>query len=264
MALTGRHSRLSALVRWRRRTDAWVAGHLAWARAGVAVVGLLVLVAAAFVFSGATTVSGRGIALPPTPPSPAAPGADRSPPASTRASSAPAAPTAAASPTGCAATSEHGAGGTVPVHICIPAIGVDADILQVGLNADRTIEVPPLDEVSLAGWYKYSPAPGVLGPSIILGHVDSARYGKGVFFDLGRLHRGDRFSLRRADGMLATFRVDRVAQYPKSAFPTQTVYGNTAGAAIRLITCGGSFDPAAGSYEDNIVAFGTLVSLRPG
>ncbi len=65
----------------------------------------------------------------------------------------------------------------------------------------------------------------------------------------------------RADGMLATFRIDKVAEYPKSRFPTQAVYGNTADAAIRLITCGGQFDPSAGSYLDNIVAFGSLVSL---
>ena len=55
--------------------------------------------------------------------------------------------------------------------------------------------------------------------------------------------------------------VDRVEQVSKSSFPTQAVYGNTAGAAIRLITCGGTFDAGSGNYEDNIIVFGSLVSL---
>ena len=133
--------------------------------------------------------------------------------------------------------------------------------MRLGLNADRTVQVPPLSQVGVAGWYEYSPAPGQVGPSVILGHVDSAQYGKGVFFDLGRLRAGDRFALTRADGRVARFRVDRVEQVSKSSFPTQAVYGNTAGAAIRLITCGGTFDAGSGNYEDNLIVFGSLVSL---
>ncbi len=134
--------------------------------------------------------------------------------------------------------------------------------MQLGLNADRTVQVPPLSQVSVAGWYKYSPAPGLLGPSVILGHVDSATAGRGVFFDLGRPRSGDKISMLRADGMIARYRVTRVAQIPKSSFPTAQVYGDTNDAEIRLITCGGQFDASAGSYLDNIIAFGSLVSLR--
>ncbi|MDQ6851711.1 MAG: class F sortase, partial [Actinomycetota bacterium] len=169
---------------------------------------------------------------------------------------------AAPSSRGCTKSAANGAGGTVPIRICIPAIGVDAGVMQLGLNTDRTVQVPPLSQVSVAGWYKYSPAPGLLGPSVILGHVDSATAGRGVFFDLGRLHSGDKISMLRADGMIARYRVTRVAQIPKSSFPTAQVYGDTNAAEIRLITCGGQFDASAGSYLDNIIAFGSLVSLR--
>lgn len=163
---------------------------------------------------------------------------------------------------GCTKTPVNGVSGATPIRICIPAIGVDASVMQLGLNADRTIATPPLSQVSVAGWYKYSPAPGVVGPSVILGHVDSAQAGRGVFFDLGLLHSGDKLSMVRADGMIAKYRVTRVAEIPKTQFPTQEVYGNTADAVIRLITCGGKFDAAAGSYNDNIIAFGKLVSLH--
>ena len=88
-----------------------------------------------------------------------------------------------------------------------------------------------------------------------------AKYGKGVFFDLSHLVAGNTVTFFRADGKIAVYRVDKVEQYPKSSFPTQEVYGNTARPTMRLITCGGQFDPQARSYLDNIIVFGTIVSL---
>ena len=65
----------------------------------------------------------------------------------------------------------------------------------------------------------------------------------------------------RADGSTAVFRVSRVQTFPKEAFPTDAVYGNLDHPGLRLITCG-SFDRAARSYVDNIVAFADLVGTR--
>lgn len=152
---------------------------------------------------------------------------------------------------------------SLPTHLAIPAIGVDSDLIQLGLNPDGSVQTPPFEPVSHAGWYTGSPTPGQLGPSVILGHIDSAKYGPGVFFKLGALHKGDTIAVTRADRTVATFRVDAVAEYPKSHFPTTTVYGNTDHAALRLITCGGQFNFSERSYEDNIVAFASLVSSRP-
>jgi hypothetical protein len=42
------------------------------------------------------------------------------------------------------------------------------------------------------------------------------------------------------------------------------VYGPTSGAQLRLITCGGPFDAATGSYLDNIVAFARLSAVSSG
>jgi sortase (surface protein transpeptidase) len=150
-----------------------------------------------------------------------------------------------------------------PLHLDIPSIGVSTELLQLGLNADRTVQVPPLGRHSAAGWYRYSPTPGQLGPSVILGHVDSAAYGPAVFFRLGAIRPGDLVDVRRADATVAVFRVDRVVSYPKDHFPTLAVYGNTDNAALRLITCGGRFDFSTHNYESNIVAYASLVSSHP-
>lgn len=152
---------------------------------------------------------------------------------------------------------------SAPTHVDIPAIGVASDLLQLGLNPDHSVQVPPLDKDSRAGWYRYSPAPGQLGPSVILGHVDSAEYGPGVFFKLGALRPGNMLSITRSDHTVAVFRVDRVVSYPKDHFPTLEVYGNTDHAALRLITCGGKFDLSSHNYLSNIVAYASLISSRP-
>ncbi len=150
-----------------------------------------------------------------------------------------------------------------PLRLDIPAIGVSSDLLQLGLNPDHTVQVPPLGRDSRAGWYRYSPTPGQLGPAVLLGHVDSAEYGPGVFFRLGALRPGDTLTVTRADHNAAVFRIDRVVSYPKDHFPTLEVYGNTDHAALRLITCGGKFDLSTHNYENNIVGYASLISSHP-
>jgi sortase (surface protein transpeptidase) len=185
-----------------------------------------------------------------------------SPAASTTQASA---PVAGAAGTASSTSASHAPQGPVlprstPVSLKIPAIGVTSSLLQLGLNKDRTVQVPPLSKDSKAGWYTGSPTPGELGPSLLLGHVDSAEYGPGVFFKLGALHQGDTVDVTRADSTVAVFRIDRVASFPKDHFPTLEVYGDTSNAQLRLITCGGKFDFSARSYESNIVVFASLLS----
>lgn len=148
-----------------------------------------------------------------------------------------------------------------PVAIEIPAIGVRSSLVSLGLNADGTVEVPSGASYDRAGWYKYSPTPGSVGPAVILGHV-SGGGNASVFFRLGDLRPGNRVTVSRRDGSVAVFEISRVRHYPKNRFPTELVYGNTDDAALRLITCGGSFNFSTGHFVDNVIAFGTLVGSR--
>lgn len=145
---------------------------------------------------------------------------------------------------------------SVPVRLQITSIGVDSRLMDLGLQDDGTMEVPPSGFP--AGWYDGAPTPGELGPAIIAGHVDWK--GPGVFYNLHNLLPGDRVTVTRKDGSTPVFRVTRVEQFPKNRFPTKTVYGNIDHAGLRLITCGGTFNSQSGHYEDNIVAFADLVS----
>jgi sortase (surface protein transpeptidase) len=146
---------------------------------------------------------------------------------------------------------------SVPVRVQIPAIGVDSELIELGLQADGTMEVPA--EGFPAGWFTGAPTPGEQGPAVLAGHVDWGG-SPGVFYDLRKVVAGDEITVSRADGSTAVFRVSEVGQYPKDAFPTAAVYADLDHAGLRVITCGGDFDHAAHSYEDNTVVFADLIA----
>jgi hypothetical protein len=143
-----------------------------------------------------------------------------------------------------------------PQAVVIPKIGVAAPLIRLGLQPNRRMQVPK--DYSEAGWYTGGPRPGELGPAVIAGHVDSKR-GPAVFYRLRELRQGDSVVVRYSGGLQVRFRVERTERHPKGTFPTGRVYGDTAGAKLRLITCGGEFDRASGHYRDNVIAFASAV-----
>ncbi len=144
---------------------------------------------------------------------------------------------------------------SAPTAINVPALGIQSILTRLDRNPDGTVEVPT--SFHTAGWYEHSVTPGQIGPTVILGHVDSTS-GPGIFYRVGALHPGDTVAVTRADGKTVTFVITGVRQYSKTAFPTLDVYGNTPVPTIRLVTCGGAFDSATHHYLSNIVAYGEL------
>ncbi|MEV7553029.1 class F sortase [Amycolatopsis sp. NPDC089917] len=146
-----------------------------------------------------------------------------------------------------------------PVSIDVPKIEAKSSLVPLGLNADNTVEVPPVTQPMQAGWYENGPTPGEVGPSVILGHVDGNKQ-KGIFFRLKELAPGDKISIARKDGTTAEFAVTKVDRVAKDKFPTDAVYGDTTEPELRLITCGGVFDKASRNYLDNIIVFARLIA----
>jgi sortase (surface protein transpeptidase) len=179
------------------------------------------------------------------------------------------APGAAAAGAGVTAA-RHGRGGpgTAPlprsaaVSLRIPAIGVNARVISLGLDASGGVAVPSLDTPFLTSWYDRGSAPGQDGPAVLLGHVDSAAVGPAVFYRLGDLARGDLVYVTRKDHRTAVFRVTAVAVYPEQDFPTKQVYGFTPRPTLRLITCGGDFDERTHLYLDRTIVFAVYAGQR--
>jgi sortase (surface protein transpeptidase) len=169
--------------------------------------------------------------------------------------------TAAPTPAGVPAARPMAA--SAPVRIEIPVLGVSAPVMRLGLTTSGTVQVPPLANHDLAGWYDGSVTPGQAGSAVLLGHVDSYT-GISVFFFIKTLRPGDRIKIIRANGSAGIFAVDGVQRAAKVSFPTASVYRNTRYPALRLVTCGGPFDAASGQYLDNIIVYAHLVSAQRG
>ena len=141
-----------------------------------------------------------------------------------------------------------------PVSLEVPDINLNTDLITLGKNDDGTLQVP--ERYDVAGWYKYSPTPGEIGPAVIAGHVDNY-LGAAVFFYLKDLQQGQSIYVNRTDGSRVRFTVDRVELVDQQDFPTARVYGNINYAGLRLITCGGDFDPLTGHYLGNTIVYAT-------
>ncbi len=146
---------------------------------------------------------------------------------------------------------------SVPTNISIPSVNIDYPIITVGLDTAGAIQLPPVLSWN-TGWYNGSPTPGQIGPSIIVGHVDSYQ-NISVFWRLRYVQPGALIYIKRTDGTTVTFKVTDLKQFDQSAFPTAEVYGNIKYPGLRLITCGGTFDSQSASYSQNTVVFATIV-----
>jgi Sortase domain len=144
----------------------------------------------------------------------------------------------------------------IPTKIDIPTLGVHAAVVALGRNPDGSLQVP--QRFDTVGWYTETSRPGDPGPAVLAGHVDSYQ-GAAVFFRLNQLRPGDLVTVWSDTGP-KRFRVESMASFAKDKFPVDAVFGPVPDTALRLVTCGGSFDRAKGSYRDNIVIYATEVA----
>jgi hypothetical protein len=151
---------------------------------------------------------------------------------------------------------------SVPVAIRIPRIGVRARVIPLGLDRTGGPAVPSLTTPFLTSWFDKGVTPGQRGTAAIYGHVDAAKVGPAVFYRLGALRPGDSVYVALRDRRIGTFKVYAVALYPKAGFPAATVFRYTSWPTLRLITCGGPFDPVTHHYLGNVVVYATYVGQR--
>jgi sortase (surface protein transpeptidase) len=141
-----------------------------------------------------------------------------------------------------------------PAFVSVPAVNISARLQPLHLDAKGRLVAP---DYGIAGWYAAGPEPGEPGPAVIAGHLDS-KVGPDTFFRLGLVRPGQRIRVGLTDGTKLVFRVTEIKQFSRDNFPTKRVYGATDKPELRLITCAGDYDHAAGHYQDNLVVFAVL------
>jgi sortase family protein len=139
-----------------------------------------------------------------------------------------------------------------PVHVRLPALGVDAPVTPVGVDDRGRMDVP--FDIRTVGWYRFGPGPGATtGSAVLSGHVDDRDQGYGAFHRLGDLAPADPIAVDLADGGVVSYRVAAVTRVPKGDLPVDEVFARTGAPRLTLVTCGGPFDDDAHAYTENVV-----------
>ncbi|PPA70127.1 class F sortase [Jeotgalibacillus proteolyticus] len=143
-----------------------------------------------------------------------------------------------------------------PAAISIPALNIEAPIIEMGILDDGAMEVP--ENVDEVGWFKPGIKPGDVGNAVLAGHVDSYD-GPAIFFELRSLEPGDEIIVTAEDGEALTFSVKALESYPTDGAPIKEIFGPSSSKGLNLITCTGSFNRETGQYPDRLVVYTELV-----
>ncbi|MFJ3585254.1 class F sortase [Streptomyces sp. NPDC090127] len=152
-----------------------------------------------------------------------------------------------------------------PRRVEIPSLGITAPVVGRGLDQGGAIDPPPFEMPHSVGWFRSGTQPGAVGAALFVGHVDTETR-PAVFYGLSAARPGATVRVTRTDGSVAEFTIDDVRVFPRDRFDARKVYGqHQAGRAeLRLITCGGTFDRASGTYTANVVVSAYLTGTGTG
>jgi len=146
-----------------------------------------------------------------------------------------------------------------PTRLLIPAIGVDAAVEPVGLDAAGRMASPSVP--ANVGWYRTGVAPGDAGNALLDGHLDWTS-GPAVFWHLGSLRVGDPISIVRADGSRVQFVVDSSSLLAYNAYD-DALFTAIGPPSMSLITCAGAWDQQRGTYLQRLLVHASLAPGNP-
>lgn len=148
-----------------------------------------------------------------------------------------------------------------PVRIRIPALGVSANVIPVGVDQSNAMEIPA--DILEVGWYRFGPAPGSsTGSAVLAAHRDGRVQGHGVFYNLGALNVDDPIIVTDDAGKRTEYRVIARESIPKEKLPIEEVFSSDGAPRLTLITCGGYYDRDNGGYQDNVVVTAVPAAVR--
>jgi LPXTG-site transpeptidase (sortase) family protein len=143
-----------------------------------------------------------------------------------------------------------------PVRLLIPAINVDANIQQVGVNPKGEMDVPS-NTVDVA-WFDLGPRPGDKGNAVIAGHFDGENGKTGVFADLQKLKTGDKLYVLDNKGATVSFVVRQKTIY-KPGY-VYDVFSSSDSAHLNLVTCDGLWNGTQQSYSKRLVVYADIIN----
>ncbi len=119
-----------------------------------------------------------------------------------------------------------------PMELRIERVGVRSSLVQLGLDPQGVVQMPPVSEGMQAGWRQTHPQQW-----IIVGRIESNN-ARGVFYRLNDLSQGDVIEVSKKDGSVARFKVGRTERVIRDDFFAEAVARDADEQGLRLITCG--------------------------
>jgi sortase (surface protein transpeptidase) len=151
--------------------------------------------------------------------------------------------------------------GVAPIALQVDSVGVDAPI-ELGAVADGAMLDPSGPWV--VSWYEPLGKVGEGGNVVMAGHVDYWNVGPAVFWDIRNLPAGDVIRVVGEDGKNYEYAVQWIERYDAAGLTPEVIQndivGDTGEETLTLITCGGTFDPATGEYNERWVVRANLIS----
>jgi sortase (surface protein transpeptidase) len=141
----------------------------------------------------------------------------------------------------------------VTPHVSIPSIGLNAPIVNVGIDDLGRMDVPD-GNTNNVGWYSGGTAPGEVGSAVLDAHVFAA------LKNLHKVQAGDSIYVTTRDGRTLNFIVRENSVYKLADVPAQKLFNRADGRWLNLITCAGTYDPATDTYTHRTVVYAELVS----
>jgi LPXTG-site transpeptidase (sortase) family protein len=139
------------------------------------------------------------------------------------------------------------------VRLRIPAIGVNAPVLPVGVEEGGEMGAPESPET--LGWFDEGPRPGEVGSAVIDGHFGWRGGVPAVFDHLSELVPGDRIYFDDGEGEIVSFLVTRLKSYGEHDDASEVFVSTDGRSHLNLITCQGAWDKARKSYSGRLVVF---------
>ena len=144
-----------------------------------------------------------------------------------------------------------------PGRLIIQSIGVDAQVIPVGVDKDGNMAVT--NESYDVGWYNRGPAPGDPGDAVMDGHLDWYDTSQAVFYSLKNVKVGDDVQVQRQDGTMRHFKVTKVQNVAYNA-KVPGLFASSGPARLSLITCGGQWSKALNQYVSRVIVDAVMVS----
>lgn len=150
----------------------------------------------------------------------------------------------------------------LPFRMIIKSIGVDAPMIELGLDEDAVPQVP-LNGADVA-WYDFSVMPGEEGNAVFSGHLEW-QGSPAVFTDLKHLQVGDTINLISENGKRLAYVVSDRFEVDSADRDALKVMGPTPTETITLITCGGTWIPDpdeqfGGDYSERVIVQATRIA----